>query len=182
MLLKAGASADGADCIAGLLLGSGLTAREAREWLTHRQLAYPHPLAAQQFGSVSAPMVGGAVWCLSQGHERVVLTSAKDFAAASPSERLIARLFGGNIDDVRRLTHADPARTAVVADIAALLRERLGDPTRVARAAMARELDGREHIRDRIRHGAEAQVLRDLQTGVIDAEVLARSRRLDPTW
>lgn len=182
VLVKAGASADGAERIVRLLLESGLTAREARDWLTHRRLAYPHPLPAQQFGSVSVPLVGGAVWCLSQGHEDVVLNSAIAFAAASPAERLIARLFGGNTDDVRRLTDADPDRIDVVAAIASLLHERLGDPIRVAAAASARELDGREHIRDRIRQGAEAQLLRDLQTGAIDADLLAASRRLDPTW
>lgn len=183
VLVRAGAPGPVAESIGRVLLCSGLSAHDARDWLTHPELAYPHPQPAREYGGVLVDgLVAGSVWCLSQGREDVVLEGARTYAAASECERLIARLFAGNIADVRRLTGADETRAGVIGEIAMLMQQRLGDPRRVARAASAMVDGDGDRIRDRLMRGEELQVLRELQSGALDLDTLARSRDLDPTW
>lgn len=152
------------------------------DWIHHRQLAYPHPQPPEDYGGERVTLVAGTRWCLSHGREDVVIDGARAFAAATPSERLIARLFNGNIPDVRSLTGGDPIRADVMAEIASLMLERLGTPQRVATAASAMADEDDDRIRDRLRKGEEQAVLRELQEGSLDLEALLRSTWRDPTW
>jgi hypothetical protein len=181
-LVDAGASDHGAETIARSLLAGGLNSREASEWIHHRQLAYPHPQPPEDYGGVPVTLVAGTRWCLNHGREDLVIAGAAAFAAATPSERVIARLFNGNLSDVHSLTGGDPARADVMAQVASLMLERLGTPQRVAIAAGAMAGEGEERIRDRLRDGEEHAVLRELQDGGLDLEALLRSTWRDPTW
>jgi hypothetical protein len=129
-LVAAGASREDADAIVGALLGCGLTAPEAREWLEHENRSYPiqSPVMLSQ-----TPIV-----LVERGDTEHVLSAALEFAEAAPEERTIARLYGGDIQAARRLTRNDPRRTAVIAGIATTLLKRLGSPERVCYATQTR--------------------------------------------
>src|SRR3954467_4386693 len=122
-LEAAGAPADVAAAIAGALAGSGLSVAEAREWLGHENRSYPIQLPMMLS---ETPIV-----LIELGDSEAVLAAALEFAGACAEERTIARLFGGDIAAVRRLTRSDPARTRVIAGIATGLLKRLGAPERV---------------------------------------------------
>jgi hypothetical protein len=181
-LLKIGATQEGAETIAGLLRESGLSTRDARDWVGHQDFAYPHPQPPQDYGGVSVVLVAGSRFCFSQGREDIVVDGARSIAAASEAERTIAQLFGGNIPDVRKLTGGDPKRADVVREIALLMQQRLGNRRRVYCAASAMAGGDGDRIRDRITKGEEHAVLNELQAGSLDLNALADSRDVDPTW
>jgi hypothetical protein len=181
-LIDAGATDHGAETIARSLLASDLTPREASQWIHHRQLAYPHPQPPEHYGGVPVTLVAGTRWCLRRGREDLVIEGAAAFEAASQSERMIARLFSGNIPDVHSLTGGNSIRAEVMAQVASLMLERLGTPQRVATAASAMADENEDRIRDRLRKGEEQAVLRELQDGSLDLEALMRSTWRDPTW
>jgi hypothetical protein len=81
-LCEAGATADGAETIARVLLDCGLSPKEAREWLTHHDLAYPHPQSPREYGGVPVFLVAGSVWCLRQGREDIVLNGARAYGGS----------------------------------------------------------------------------------------------------
>ena len=92
---------------------------------------------------------------IERGDSELVLSAALEFAQASADERMIARLFGGDVHAVRRLTRADPDRAHVIAGIAADLLKRLGDPERVCYAGQTRlPGHGDRRIVDRLLAGA----------------------------
>jgi hypothetical protein len=61
------------------------------------------------------------VHAIEAGNEAFVVEAAESFAAAEPAEREIALAFLCDVGAVRRLTHEDPERTAMVLEIAQLL-------------------------------------------------------------
>jgi hypothetical protein len=171
LIASAGASREVADAIAGALLGCGLSPSEAREWLAHESRAYPigEPMMLSQ-----APIA-----LIGRGEGDAVLAAAEEFAAATPDERAIARLFGGDIGAARRLTGSDPDRTRVILGIATGLLERLGTPERVCYAGQTR-LGGHDERRivDRLLAGDEDAVAAELADGRIDARALERTGEL----
>jgi hypothetical protein len=170
-IVAAGASREVADEIAGALLGCGLSPSEAREWLAHESRAYPigEPMLLSQ-----APLV-----LVERGEGAAVLAAALEFAAATPEERTIARLFGGDVGAARRLTRSDPERTRVIAGIAVALLERLGVPERVSYAGQTRlPGHGERRIVDRLLAGEEDAVAAELSDGRIDARSLERTGEL----
>ena len=163
-ITAAGASPDVADAIAGALLGCGLSTAEAREWLAHENRSYP----------IQTPIA-----LIERGDSELVLSAALEFAQASADERMIARLFGGDVRAVRRLTRADPDRAHVIAGIAADLLKRLGDPERVSYVGQTRlPGHGDRRIVDRLLAGQEDAVAAELADGTIDARELERSGEL----
>jgi hypothetical protein len=170
-ITAAGASPDIADAIAGALLGCGLSTAEAREWLAHENRAYP----------IQTPMMLSQtpIALIERGDSELVLSAALEFAQASADERTIARLFGGDVRAVRRLTRADPDRAHVIAGIAADLLKRLGDPERVSYVGQTRlPGHGDRRIVDRLLAGQEDAVAAELADGTIDARELERSGEL----
>jgi hypothetical protein len=170
-ITAAGASPEVADAIAGALLGCGLSAAEAREWLGHENRSYP----------IQMPMMLSQtpIALIERGDSESVLSAALEFAQASPEERTIARLLGGDVRAVRRLTRADPDRTQVIAEIATDLLRRLGDPERVSYVGQTRlPGQGDRRIVDRLLAGEHDAVARELAEGTIDARELERSGEL----
>jgi len=170
-IVTAGAPSDVADAIVGALLGCGLSASEAREWLAHENRAYP--IRGSMMLS-QTPIV-----LIESGDSEAVLEAARVFAHASQQERTIARLLGADVGAVRRLTRLDPYRTTAIAGIAATLLERLGSPERVCYAAQTR-LPGRgeQRIVDRLLAGEHDAIAAELADGTIDARELERTGEL----
>jgi hypothetical protein len=170
-LTSAGASREVADAIAAALLGCGLSPGEAREWLTHESRGYP----------VGAPMMLSQtpIALIEQGEGDAVLAAAKEFAAAAPDDRTIARLFGCDVAAARRLTGSDPERTRVILAIAEELLERLGAPERVCFVGQTRlPGHGDRRLVDRLLAGEEREVAAELADGRIDARALERTGEL----
>jgi hypothetical protein len=75
--------------------------------------------------------IGTADWkqvpvhAIEMGHIDAVLAAAEAFAAASPDERYISQTLLCDLGRVRRLTHDDPDRSAMVVDIARRLKNAL---------------------------------------------------------
>src|SRR4051794_15541781 len=164
----AGASPDVAAAIADALLRSGLSANEAREWLAHENRSYP----------IQLPMMLSRtpIVLIELGDSEAVLAAALEFAGACPEERTIARLFGGDIAAVRRLTRSDQDRTRVIASIATGLLKRLGAPERVSYVSQTRlPGHGERRIVDRLLAGEEEAVAAELTDGRIDARELERT-------
>ena len=99
---------------------------------------------------------------------------------ALPEERLIARLFWGDIDAARRLTGGDPHRTQVVAGIATTLLQRLRKPELVCNVGQT-VLPGHDGKRmvDRLAAGEADAVAAELADGRIDAARAGAQRRAD---
>jgi hypothetical protein len=170
-LMDAGAPRDVADAIAAALLGCGLSPSEAREWLAHERRSYPigDPMMLSQ-----SPIV-----LIEHGESEAVLAAADEFAAATPQERTIARLFGADVEAARRLTRSDPGRARVIAAIAEDLLERLGAPERVCYVAQTKVPGhGDRRIVDRLLAGEEDLVAAELADGRIDARSLERTGEL----
>src|SRR5687768_8293491 len=124
-LTEAGAPRETAEAIVATLLGCRLSPREVREWLSHPELAYPIQVPFEMPDGTEIVLSNTPMVLVEKGDADVVLAEAREFAAALPEERLIARLFWGDIDAARRLTGSDPHRTEVVAGIATTLLARL---------------------------------------------------------
>ena len=109
-----------------------------------------------------------------------MLAAAQEFADALPEERLIARLFWGDIDAARRLTGCDPHRTQVVAGIADDA-ARSGCASRSWSATSVRRVlpghDGKRMV-DRLAAGEADAVAAELADGRIDARALERNGEL----
>jgi hypothetical protein len=122
MLRTEGATDREATRIVDALEQAGLSPPQMRAWLDHPQKAY----------SVSIGIVlAGVEWrqvpthAIEDGRADAVIAAAEEFAAASSEERYISRTLLCELDGVRRLTHSDPARTAIVVDIARRLKNAL---------------------------------------------------------
>ena len=172
-IVAAGATPGVAEEIVGALLGCGLTAAEAREWLEHPRRAYP-------IGDRRGILLSNTPLAMVQaGDADFVRDAAQEFADASPDERAIARRLGGDIEGARRLTGGRPDRARAIAELTTTMLERLGKPERVCFAAQTR-LPGRgdRRIVDRLLAGEEAAVAAELAAGEIDVRELERSGEL----
>jgi hypothetical protein len=169
-LVAAGAQRELADAIVDALTGCGLAPRDVAEWLFHPELGYP---IRRPFDS------NGAVALIEAGEAERVLTAAREFAAASPDERLIARLFWADINGVRRLTGGDPHRTVVVAGIAATMLKRLRRPERVCNVGQTvLPGHGERRIVDRLAADEADAVAAEIADGRIDLRALDRNGEL----
>jgi len=178
-LTEAGAPRETADEIVATLLGSGLSPREAREWLSHPELSYPIKLPFEMPDGSSMMLSNTPIVLVSRGDAEVVLAEAQEFADALPEERLIARLFWGDIDAARRLTGCDPHRTQVVAGIASALLQRLRKPELVCNVGQTvLPGHGGKRLVDRLAAGDADAVAAELADGRIDARALERNGEL----
>jgi hypothetical protein len=122
MLRREGATDAEATRIVEALEGAGLSPPAMRVWLDQPQRAY-----AVRIGIV----VAGVEWkqvpthAIEAGRADAVIAAAEEFAAATPDERYISQTMLCDLDGVRRLTHGDPDRTAMVVDIARRLKNAL---------------------------------------------------------
>jgi hypothetical protein len=178
-LTEAGAPHETAEAIVATLLGCGLGARDAREWLSHPELGYPIQRPVDMGDGHPIVLSQGPMTLVERGEAEVVLDAAREFAAALPEERLIARLFWGDIDAARRLTGCDPHRTRVVAGIATTLLQRLRKPELVCNVGQT-VLPGHDGKRmvDRLAAGEAEAVAAELADGRIDARALERNGEL----
>jgi hypothetical protein len=178
-LVAAGAPRELADAIVATLLGCGLTAREAREWLSHPELGYPIKRLVDMGDGHPIVLSHGPLGLVERGEAQVVLDSAREFADALPEERTIARLFWGDIDAARRLTGCDPHRTQIVAGIATTMLKRLRKPELVCNVGQTL-LPGHGHKRmvDRLAAGEAEAVAAEIADGRIDLRALERNGEL----
>jgi hypothetical protein len=68
---------------------------------------------------------------VESGRADAVLAAAREFAAATADERYISRTLLCELDGVRRLTHGDQGREAIVVEIARRLKSTLGKEVHV---------------------------------------------------
>jgi hypothetical protein len=183
LLLAAGADPDSAERIVGALERAGLDPPRMRTWLRHPRRAYSvHPAAVVIADEETWP---GAIptHAIEMGRTGAVLTAAQDFAAADPDERAISSTFLCTLEQVRRLTHEDPARTEQVAEVARLLIARLGKDTIVnevlqTRLSPRQDPEGTRLVDCLLDHRLTG-VLQDLRSGQLDPAALDRERDLD---
>jgi hypothetical protein len=166
-LIEAGAPRETAEAIVATLLACGLSPGDAREWISHPEMGYP------------IPAHGIAIVAVEHGDAEAVLAAAQGFADALPEERLIARLFWGDIEAARRLTGCDPRRTQVVAGIATTLLARLRKPELVCNVGQTilPGHDGKRMV-DRLAAGEADAVAAELADGRIDPRALERNGEL----
>ena len=178
-LAEAGAPQETANAIVATLMGCGLSAPEAAEWLYHPERGYPIRRPFEMGDGERLMLSSGSLGLIERGEAEAVLAEARKFAAALPEERLIARLFWGDIDAVRRLTGCDPHRTRVVAGIATTMLERLRRPERVCNVGQT-ILPGHGHKRivDRLAAGEADAVAAEIADGRIDVRALERNGEL----
>ena len=122
MLRKEGATEAEASRIVEALEQAGLNPPAMRVWLDHPDRAYPIRIGIVVAG-VEIKQV--ATHAVEAGRADAVLAAAEDFAAATPEERFLSQTLLCDLDGVRRLTHGDPGRTAMVVDIARRLKNAL---------------------------------------------------------
>jgi len=174
-LVAIGAPDEAADAIVQALLGAGLSTTETRDWIAHPNRAYPHDWPMEILGNVTM-LKAGSLFVIEQGKAETVLAGARAFAAADADERTIARLFGGSIDDARRLTGGDPARATVIAEIARTILDAVKVPENVCYVGQTRLPDhGHQRIVDRLVAGEEAAVQSELARGELDPQRLVKS-------
>jgi hypothetical protein len=178
-LVEAGAPRETADAIVTTLMGCGLSARDVREWLSHPELSYPIQRPFEMGDGAPIMLSNTPIVMVERGDADEVLAEAREFAEALPEERLIARLFWGDIDAARRLTGCDPHRTKVVAGIATELLRRLRKPELVCNVGQT-VLPGHDgkRIVDRLAAGEADAVAAELADGRIDARALERNGEL----
>lgn len=122
MLRTEGATDVDATRIVEALGEAGLNPPAMRVWLDHPRRAY---------GVRIGIVIAGVEWkqvpthAIESGRPDAVVAAAEEFAAATPDERFISQTLLCDLDRVRRLTHRDPDRTAVVVDIARRLKNAL---------------------------------------------------------
>ena len=122
LLREEGASDEDATRIVSALERAEVPPPRMRAWLASPDRAYPvstgHVVDGVDFKQVP-------VHAIEDGRADVVVQAAEAFAAASPDERFISLTCLCGLDAVRRLTHDNPERTAMVVRIAEILRNRL---------------------------------------------------------
>lgn len=123
MLRAEGATDPDATRIVEALEEAGLNPPAMRVWLDHPQRAYTV--------SIGVVLAAGVEWkqvpthAVEAGRADAVIAAAEEFAAATPDERYISQTLICELDGVRRLTHGDPDRTAMVVDIGRRLKNAL---------------------------------------------------------
>jgi hypothetical protein len=180
LLVEAGADPGTAAQTIAALAAAGLSFAEARAWLCHPTRAYPVATGELDIAGIVETRRQTPIYAIEDGHQQHVLAAAEQFKAASNNERMISRYFGCDLDDARRLTGGDDAKTAVIARIAELLRDSLRKPEHVASVAQTRVpmYDG-ERMVDLILAGREQDVLADVASGRIDARILLDEGELE---
>jgi hypothetical protein len=178
-LTEAGAPRETAVAIVATLRGCGMSPRQAREWLSHPELGYPIQRPVDMGDGNPIVLSHGPMLLIERGEAEVVLDRAREYAGALPEERLIARLFWGDIDAARRLTGCDPHRTQVVAGIAAELLRRLRKPELVCNVGQT-VLPGHHGKRmvDRLAAGEADAVAAEIADGRINPRALERNGEL----
>src|SRR5690349_19653876 len=167
--------------IVDTLLGAGLTAEEAKVWVSDPDRGYPHQVP-WEMGDQVIMLKAGSRSMIEQGKADVVLAAAHEFAEASEDDRAIAHLFWGCLDDARRLTGCSPERAAVIAGIARTIRERVGNDQDVCYVGQT-VLPGTEDRRivDRLLDGEEQAVRDELARGELDPKRLLKEQPLHLT-
>jgi hypothetical protein len=178
-LTEAGAPRETAEAIVETLMRCSLSAREAREWLSHPELSYPIQTPWEMPDGAPIMLSNTPMVLVEKGEAELVLAAAREYAEALPEERLIARLFWGDIDAARRLTGCDPHRTQVVAGIATELLRRLRKPELVCNVGQT-VLPGHQGKRmvDRLAAGEADAVAAEIADGRIDPRALERNGEL----
>ena len=178
VLVEMGAPSDTAGAIVDALLEAGLSAGEAKTWVSDPDRSYPHSVP-WEMGDQVIMLKAGSRSMIEQGKADVVLAAADAFAEASDDDRTIARLFWGSLDDARRMTGCSPERAAVIAGIARTIRERVGNDQDVCYAGQT-VLPGEEERRivDRLLDGEEQAVRDELASGELDPKRLLREQPL----
>jgi hypothetical protein len=122
LLSDAGATDAEAARIVEALEKAGLNPPAMRMWLEHPRRAYAvragFVVAGVEWKQVPAHAVGA-------GRADAVVAAAEEFAAATPDERYVSQTLLCDLESVRRLTHGDPDRLAMVVDIARRLKHAL---------------------------------------------------------
>jgi hypothetical protein len=123
MLRAEGATDPDARRIVDALADAGLNPPAMRVWLDHPQRAYAVSTGVTLAADVEWRQV--PTHAIESGRADAVIAAAEEFAAATPDERYISQTLVCQLDGVRRLTHGDPDRTAMVVDIARRLKAAL---------------------------------------------------------
>jgi len=124
MLRTEGATDAEATRIVHALEGARLDPPAMRAWLDHPRKAYSvsiglvSPLAGVEWKQVPTHAV-------ESGRADAVVAAAEEFAAATADERYLSQTLLCDLEEVRRLTHGDADRTAMVVDIARRLKNAL---------------------------------------------------------
>lgn len=123
MLRAEGATDADATRTVDALAEAGLNPPAMRVWLGHPQRAYTVSIGVMLAADVEWRQV--PTHAIEAGRADAVIAAAEEFAAATPDERYISQTLVCELDGVRRLTHGDPDRTAMVVDIARRLKTAL---------------------------------------------------------
>lgn len=180
LLVAHGADPTMAARIVETLMRAGQSAAEARAWLAHPARGYPVTTGDVEVAGETFPVRQTPIFAVENGAAETVLAAAEEFAAASEDERFIARWFGGNVQDVRRLTGGDAARARVVAQIAERMKNELRKPEHVAEGAQTvlPHPDGRRMV-DVILDGGEGSILTEVDARQIDLQALLADGELE---
>jgi hypothetical protein len=179
LVVDHGAPHDVARAIADALARAGLSPDASRQWLAHPTRAYAVVTGRLSIGGFEYPRKQTPVFAIDDGHAEKVLAAATRFAEASEDERFIALWFGGELDDVRRMTGADATRASAIRAVGERLRAVLRKREHVCDVART-VLPGRDGTRivDLLVDGHETAVLDDLVAGRVDPRALLAAGEL----
>jgi hypothetical protein len=179
MLVREGSPPEAAREIVETLAGAGLSAPQARQWLSHPQRAYLVVTGHNVIDGVVLPREQTPIFAIEDGHVPAVREAAARFAGASEDERFISWWFGGDIDATRRLTAGDPQRATVIAAIARRLQHTLRKPEHVRDVVLTEiPMYGGRRIVDLLLADRQDAVLDDLVSGRVDANDLLQNGTL----
>jgi hypothetical protein len=122
LLREGGASEAQAERIVAALAAAGLAPPRMRSWLSHPERGYSVSVG---FVLMGVEWMQKPLHAIELGFADAVVEATEEYAAASPDERFIALTCACDLQQVRRMTHGDPDRTAMVVRIARLLLARL---------------------------------------------------------
>ncbi len=124
---------------------------------------------------VGEPWLAKPLEAVALGRADAAVAAAERFAAASPDERFISLTCNCNLESVRRLTHDDPGRTAVVREIAQILLDKLRKDQAVNEAlqtTLSGNFDDTTRLVDWMLDQRLDQALECLRDGTIDPVAL----------
>jgi hypothetical protein len=175
-----GATAKLACDVVTALRDAGLTAGQARKWLSNRGSGYLIWMPGVAWRQVATTVIAA-------DHGEIVLAAAREYLRASPTERELARAIQCDIAAVRRLTQHDPERASTMVEIIRLLRAQLTDGQVYDALHTLPNFDpdtgeAGERMLDRMHDGHEHDVLTEVRDGTIDPQDLFRSGMLRPSW
>lgn len=181
-LVSAGGSASTAEATVNTLRGAGLTASQARVWLTNSRRG--HPVWTPGWAWQQVP-----VHAIGDGHQDIVLAAARRFAAATFDVRELARAFGCDVESAKRLCGGDPQRARTMHDIVRVLREHLSD-AQISEVVFVRPRRPGSDIPDRLAprmidemyDGNEEALLHRLRDGEVDLQDRLQNGLLHPSY